>query len=96
MEARGRQAPNVGREPHLSSSCGASRREPGFTTAVGYVNRNNQTVLRATGLPGTDHLQYVYVLGCGRCGEQYGANGSDVHVRRCPSCDGGRPGLPFS
>jgi predicted RNase H-like nuclease len=71
------------------------RRTLGRTTAVGYVNRNRQAVLRATGLPGTDHGQYVYVLRCGRCEEEYGANGSDIHLRRCPACDGGRPGLPI-
>jgi hypothetical protein len=65
------------------------------TTEIGYVNRNGQTVIRATGLPGTDHLQRVYVLRCGKCGDEYGANGSDIHGRKCPSCGGGQPGLPF-
>jgi hypothetical protein len=48
------------------------------TTDPGYVNRNNQEVVRATGLEGTDHLQRVYVLRCGLCLHQYGANGSDI------------------
>jgi hypothetical protein len=66
------------------------------TTVPGYTNRNGQTVLHRTELPGSDHLQYVYVLRCGNCGEEYGANGSDIWQRRCPCCGGGREGLPTS
>ena len=67
------------------------------TTEPGYVNRNGQRVVRATGLPGNDHLQRIYVLRCGQdvCGNEYGANGSDIFQRRCPSCQGGAPGLAY-
>lgn len=65
------------------------------TTDVGYKNGNDQTVLRKTDQPGTDHLQYVYVLACAHCGHEYGANGTDIHERKCPECQGGRPGLPI-
>ena len=65
------------------------------TTTPGYVNRNNQIVVRATGLSGTDHGQYVYVLRCSKCQTEYGANGSDIFQRLCPNCQGGRPGLAF-
>jgi len=65
------------------------------TTDVGYVNRNGQTVLRATGRPGNDHLQYTYVLRCKACGNEYGANGSDIFQRKCPACQDGQPGLPY-
>ena len=65
------------------------------TTVVGYLNRNRQKVMVKTNLPGTDHNQLVYVLECQDCGHQYGANGSDIHCRRCPSHDGGRPGLSY-
>jgi Zn finger protein HypA/HybF involved in hydrogenase expression len=64
------------------------------TTLPGYQNRNRQVVLRGTDLSGTDHLQKVYVLRCGDCGKEYGANGSDIHQRKCPHCQGGQPGLP--
>lgn len=67
----------------------------GLTTAPGYRNRNGQTVLRSTGLAGTDHGQSVYVLQCGGCRYEYGANGSDIFQRRCPVCQGGRPGLIY-
>jgi hypothetical protein len=40
-------------------------------------------------------MQYVYVLQCSICGYEYGANGSDIHLRRCPSCQGGQPGLAY-
>jgi hypothetical protein len=71
----------------------ARRQAP--TTQPGYRNRNGQVVLRATNLPGNDHLQYVHVLRCSACRSEYGANGSDIHLRRCPSCQGGAPGLPY-
>jgi len=65
------------------------------TTKPGFINRNGQSVVRPTGLRGTDHLQYVFVLKCTHCDLEYGANGSDIHERRCPNCQGGRPGLAF-
>jgi hypothetical protein len=65
------------------------------TTEVGFTNRNGQTVLRKTGLPGNDHNQIVYVLRCGDCGNEYGVNGSDIFQRRCPAHDGGQAGLAY-
>ncbi|MDF9442967.1 hypothetical protein EM864_14585 [Stenotrophomonas acidaminiphila] len=65
------------------------------TTSIGFTNGNKQKNIRATGLPGTDHGQSVYVMHCQECGEIYGANGSDIHLRKCPVCQGGRPGLPY-
>lgn len=64
------------------------------TTQSGHVNRNGQVVIRNTALPGTDHSQTIYQLGCSECGHVYGANGSDIHLRLCPQCQGGAPGLP--
>jgi hypothetical protein len=66
------------------------------TTELGYTNRNGQVVIEATDLPGNDYLQKVYVLRCGRCGTEYGANGSDIFQRRCPGCQGGAPGLSYA
>ena len=70
----------------------ARSRNTAGTTVPGYTNRNGQTVIRKTDLPGNDHNQRVYVLECGQCRHHYGANGSDIWERRCPQCDGGRPG----
>ena len=63
------------------------------TTCTGYVNRNGQVAVRNTRIPGTDKNQYVYQLACSHCGHVYGANGSDIHLRLCPNCQGGAPGL---
>jgi len=71
------------------------RKGPARTTVLGYVNRHGQVVIRKTDLPGTDHGQKVYQLGCSICGHVYGANGSDIHLRRCPLHDRGAPGLPY-
>lgn len=62
------------------------------TTTPGYVNRNLQEVIARTELAGSDHGQRVYLLRCTRCGYQYGANGSDIFQRKCPMCQGGKPG----
>jgi hypothetical protein len=65
------------------------------TTEPGFVNPRGQEVLRATGKQGTDHLQYVYVLHCRICDHEYGANGSDIHARKCPACQNGAKGLAY-
>jgi hypothetical protein len=67
------------------------------TTEVGYTNRSGQTVIRATSLPGNLLGQRVYVLRCGDedCRHEYGANGCDIHLRKCPMSQRGAPGLPF-
>ena len=45
---------------------------------------------------GNDHLQYVYVLLCEHCQNEYGANdGSDIWERRCPACQRGAIGLTY-
>jgi hypothetical protein len=65
------------------------------TTEPGYKNRNRQVVMRKTDSPGNDHNQKVYILRCETCGLSYGANGSDIWLRRCPQHDGGKPGLAY-
>ena len=63
------------------------------TTAIGFVSHRDQEVISATALRGTDHNARVYELKCRRCGHHYGANGTDIHDRKCPQCQSGRPGL---
>lgn len=65
------------------------------TTEPGYTNDHGQTVVRRTEHAGTDHGQTVYVLRCGKCRHEYGANGSDIWERKCPKCGRGRPGLAY-
>ncbi|HEV2462248.1 MAG TPA: hypothetical protein VGT04_00455 [Acidobacteriaceae bacterium] len=66
------------------------------TTCTGYLNKNGQVVVRKTRAPGTDKNQYVNQLACSHCGHVYGSNGSDIHERLCPRCQGGAPGLEYS
>jgi hypothetical protein len=63
------------------------------TTAIGYRNEHGQVVIQKTALHGSLPDQRVYVLRCGDCGHEYGANGSELHLCRCPQCQGGSPGL---
>ena len=65
------------------------------TTRPAYKNPHGQVVLRDTGYPGTDHLQRIYVVQCQRCRHEYGANGSDIHIRKCPAYQSGAPGLRY-
>jgi hypothetical protein len=55
------------------------------TTTPGFENKNGQVVLSRTSSKGTDHNQYIYLLRCKHCGLEYGANGSDIWERKCPS-----------
>lgn len=69
----------------------------GKTTQVGYINRNNQKCCGHRGLEGNDHNQFAYQMQClesSKC-PRYGCNGSDVFQRKCPTCQGGEPGIPF-
>tara|TARA_R110000782_G_scaffold218632_1_gene306009 strand:+ start:2458 stop:2682 length:225 start_codon:yes stop_codon:yes gene_type:complete len=61
------------------------------TTKVGFQNPNGQINIRPLNLPGTDHGQRLYQLACTHCGMNYAANGSDIHLRKCPACQGGNP-----
>lgn len=70
------------------------------TRQLGDINANDQVLVARTDRPGTDHMQYVWVLVCARrlesgdlCGFRYGANGSDFHHRKCPRCQAGAAGL---
>ena len=69
--------------------------QPGYSTVIGFVNRNGQVVIRNTGLDGTDRFAKVYQLGCSVCGHVYGANSGDVWLRKCPKHDGGADGLSY-
>lgn len=70
------------------------------TTTRDYVNRNQQVNLGYDNPNGTDNFQKVYRLRCERllpdgrkCDATYGANGSDIWQRKCPTCQGGKKGL---
>jgi hypothetical protein len=67
----------------------------GVSVQIGEVNRNGQRCCGHRGTSGTDHGQFAYKVECSYCGHVYGANGSDMHERLCPECQGGAPGIPF-
>lgn len=67
----------------------------GVSTQIGVVNPKGQRCAGHRGIPGTDHGQYAYKIECTLCGYVYGANGSDLHERRCPECQGGAPGIRY-
>ena len=71
------------------------RHGAGASVQIGYVNRNGQICTGHRGTAGTDHLQLAYRTECGHCGHVYGANGSDMHERRCPICQGGAAGITY-
>ncbi len=53
---------------------------------VGEVNKNGQQVTEKTALKSSTHaFAKVWMMKCTRCGYEYGANGCDAHIRRCPS-----------
>lgn len=82
-------------QPKANSRTDAMRDSARRTTEPGYTNRRGQKVLRKTAVHGNDHNQRVYVLKCGDCAREYGANGSDIFQRRCPKCQDGATGLPY-
>lgn len=67
------------------------------TTTIGYVNRNQQRVLGHRGVDGNDHMQKAYKVEClsGNCGHVYGANGTDLFLRKCPNCQSGVVGIKY-
>ncbi len=35
----------------------------------------------------------AYLMECSQCKKQYGANSCDLHSRKCPYCQNGKPSL---
>lgn len=59
---------------------------------LGDANSNGQKLVALTGARGNHPFATIWVLECAECGQSYGANSCDFHIRRCP-CQGGKPGL---
>ncbi|WP_263416138.1 hypothetical protein [Terriglobus albidus] len=67
------------------------------TTRPGYLNRNKQRVIgKAAWVDSNAPNQNTYKLRCEwqGCGFEYGADGIDIHKRKCPRCQDGKPGQP--
>lgn len=60
------------------------------STDQGYINKNNQQNNGRTSKPGIDYNQRFYNMNCLHCGHTYLANGSDIWLRKCPNCQGGK------
>ena len=56
------------------------------TTNTGYINKNNQKNLGYIGVSETHYNQKFFEMECLDCGHKYLANGCDVWLRKCPSC----------
>ena len=67
----------------------------GESVKVGKINRRGQQCCGTRRKKGTDHNQYAYKVCYTHCEHIYGANGSDMHERKCPKCQGGEPGILF-
>jgi len=74
----------------VRSRCGhLSKHYP--TTVTGFENPNGQRNDGPLGLPGNDHNQVLYRMTCTKCDKVYAANGADIHERKCPKCQVGKP-----
>ena len=63
------------------------------TTDPGYRNKHGQIVIKRTGFASESAPnQTIYRLLCDHCKHEYGANGSDIHKRRCPRHQDGAKG----
>jgi hypothetical protein len=63
------------------------------STIPGFKNQNGQEVISRTGLRSeTFPGQMIYHIRCEECGHNYGSNGCDIRLRRCPGHDGGAKG----
>lgn len=66
------------------------------TTDPGYKNKHGQIVISRTGFPSESVSgQTIYHLRCSHCGYDYGSNGRDIHLRRCPRHQDGAKGEPL-
>ena len=68
-----------------------SQRGKGPTVQSGYVNPNEQEVIRCTDKCGADHGQYLYELKCKQCGHTFECDGTTNYEKKCPNCQGGKP-----
>ena len=64
-------------------------------TQIGCVNDNMQKNHGTRGFRGNHDWAKSYKLECLDCGHIYGANGCDIHLRKCPECQGAKKGIPW-
>lgn len=59
------------------------------STDLNYLNKNNQRNIGKTNEKGTDHCSVLYMMRCEDCKHEYFANSTDIHLKKCPNCQGG-------
>lgn len=60
------------------------------STDMGYVNTNRQKNMGLTEKQAARPYAKIYQMLCTDCGHRYYANGSDIHLKKCPKCQGGK------
>lgn len=62
----------------------------------GTVNRNGQELVEKGTAKSTSHrFATIWRMRCSKCGNEYGSNSCDAHIRRCPRCSDGKPSEPL-
>jgi PHP family Zn ribbon phosphoesterase len=56
------------------------------------ISEHGQKLLARVELPAPRSGEYGYVLRCQHCGFSYGVEGNEDWNRKCPKCQGGKPG----
>jgi len=63
----------------------------------GDVNYHEQVLVKINDKSSTSHpYEKVWLLRCSLCGYEYGCNGADAWLRKCPECMAGKPGEPIT
>lgn len=61
---------------------------------LGIININNQKVVGKTDEYTSNHAYgTAWAMSCLNCNYEYGANGCDIHIRKCPNCQNGAASL---
>ena len=52
------------------------------------INGKGQVLVKRTDTKSTTHpYANIWVMRCTKCGNEYGSNSCDAHIRKCPRCD---------
>ena len=76
----------------MGCSAICNRQVPWYEHCSRTVNPNRQKVIGNMGKRGSHPFALVHKMECNECGEVYGANSCDIHLRKCPNCQGGKEG----
>ena len=91
--ANGYKGPEPARRPAPTTLGPSPSKEPrpGNWTSPGTVNENRQRNEGRLDVSGNHPNQRAYLMTCLACDHQYASNGCDIHIRKCPRCQGGAP-----